>query len=107
MILAVVGIVLATRPGRRWTKKQLVPVARSAAASLRRAASSPAKLGLLFGGSTLITLLYIAALAASIKAFAPVQPGHHRCRVPGERGGGGGRSHPGGLGAIESALSGG
>ena len=29
VILAVVGIVLATRPGRRWTPKQLVPVPRA------------------------------------------------------------------------------
>jgi undecaprenyl-diphosphatase len=106
VVLAVVGIVLATRPGRRWTKKQLVPMARSAAVSLRRAASSPAKLGLLFGGSTLITLFYIAALVASIKAFAPgpslvvvgavyLASAAVAAAAP----------TPGGLGAIESALS--
>jgi len=106
VVLAVVGIVLATRPGRRWTKKQLVPMVRSAAVSLRRAASSPVKLGLLFGGSALITLLYIAAVAASIKAFATgpslvvvgavyLVSAAVAAASP----------TPGGVGAIESALS--
>jgi undecaprenyl-diphosphatase len=69
VIIAVVGIVLATRPGRRWTRKKLVPGVRSAAVSLKRVASSPVKLGLLFGGSALITLAYIGALVASVQAF--------------------------------------
>ncbi len=105
VIIAVTGIVLATRPGRRWTRNQLIPGARSAAGSLRQAAASPVKLGLLFGGSALITLAYIAGLAASVQAF----------------GGGPGlivlgavylaaaalaaaAPTPGGLGAIEAAL---
>jgi hypothetical protein len=69
VIIAVIGLVLATLPGRRWTCKQLIPGARSAAGSLRQAAASPVKLGLLFGGSALITLAYIAGLAASVQAF--------------------------------------
>ena len=86
-------------------RKQLIPGARSAAGSLRQAAASPVKLGLLFGGSALITLAYIAGLAASVQAF----------------GGGPGlvvigavylaaaalaaaAPTPGGLGAIEAAL---
>jgi uncharacterized protein (TIRG00374 family) len=105
VILAVAGIVLASRPGRRWARKQLVPGLRSAATSLRRAASSPVKLGLLFGGSALITLFYIAALAASIKAFATgpslviigaVYLGAAALAAAAPT--------PGGLGAIESAL---
>jgi len=105
VIIALIGVVLATRPGRRWTRKKLIPGARSAAGSLRQAAASPVKLGLLFGGSALITLAYIAALAASVQAF----------------GGGPGlvvlgavylaaaalaaaAPTPGGLGAIEAAL---
>jgi glycosyltransferase 2 family protein len=105
VIIAVIGVVLATRPGRRWTRKQLIPGVRSAAGSLRQAAASPVKLGLLFGGSALITLAYIAGLAASVQAF----------------GGGPGlvvlgavylaaaalaaaAPTPGGLGAIETAL---
>jgi glycosyltransferase 2 family protein len=105
VIIAVIGVVLATRPGRRWTRKQLLPGVRSAAGSLRQAAASPVKLGLLFGGSALITLAYIAGLDASVQAF----------------GGGPGlvvlgavylaaaalaaaAPTPGGLGAIEAAL---
>jgi uncharacterized membrane protein YbhN (UPF0104 family) len=105
VIIAVIGIVLATRPGRRWTRKQLIPGVRSAAGSLRQAAASPVKLGLLLGGSALITLAYIAGLDASVQAF----------------GGGPGlvvlgavylaaaalaaaAPTPGGLGAIEAAL---
>jgi glycosyltransferase 2 family protein len=105
VILAIIGVVLATRPGRRWTRKQLIPGVRSAAGSLRQAAASPVKLGLLFGGSALLTLAYIAGLDASVQAF----------------GGGPGlivlgavylaaaalaaaAPTPGGLGAIEAAL---
>ena len=85
--------------------KQLIPGVRSAAGSLRQAAASPVKLSLLFGGSALLTLAYIAGLAASVQAF----------------GGGPGlivlgavylaaaalaaaAPTPGGLGAIEAAL---
>ena len=75
------------------------------AGSLRQAAASPVKLGLLFGGSALITLAYIAALAASIQAFG---------RGPGLIALGAvylaaaalaaAAPTPGGLGAIEAAL---
>ena len=105
LIIALIGVVLATRPGRRWTRKKLIPGARSAAGSLRQAAASPVKLGLLFGGSALITLAYIAALAASVQAFG---------RGPGlvELGAvylaaaalAAVAPTPGGLGAIEAAL---
>jgi len=69
VILAVIGIVLATRPGRRFAKGTLVPGVRSAAASLSRVARNPAKMAMLFGGSALITLAYIGAFAASVEAF--------------------------------------
>ena len=101
VIIAVIGVVLATRPGRRWTRKQLVPGVRSAVGSLRQAAASPVKLGLLLGGSALITLAYIAGLAASVQAFGGgpglVVLGAVYLPVP----------TPGGLGAIEAALVGG
>ena len=69
VILAVIGIVLATRPGRRFAKGTLVPGLRSAAASLSRVARNPGKMTMLFGGSALITLAYIGAFAASVEAF--------------------------------------
>ena len=102
---ALVGIVLATRQGRRFATTRLLPGLLSAAASLRTVAASPVKLTLLAGGSALITLAYIGGLAASVQAF----------------GGGAGITEigavylgaaliaaasptPGGLGAIEAAL---
>jgi uncharacterized protein (TIRG00374 family) len=42
---------------------------RSAATSLRQVAQRPGKMIMLVGGSALITLVYIAGLAASIDAF--------------------------------------
>ena len=69
VILAVIGIVLATRPGRRFASGTLVPGVRSAAASLSRVARNPVKMTMLFGGSALITLAYIGAFAASVEAF--------------------------------------
>jgi undecaprenyl-diphosphatase len=105
VILAVIGILLASRPGRRWAKKKLVPGVRSAAVSLRRVASSPVKLGLLFGGSALITLAYIAALVASVKAFttgpSPVIVG---AVYLGAAALAAAAPTPGGLGAFEAAL---
>ena len=105
VVMAVAGIVLATRPGRRFAAGKLIPGLRSAAASLKRVAQNPGKMIMLFGGSALITLAYIGALAASVQAF----------------GGGPGviligavylaaaaiaaaAPSPGGLGAIEAAL---
>ena len=105
VILAVAGIALASRPGRRWTRKQLLPGLRSAADSLRRAAASPVKMILLFGGSAVITLAYIAALVASIKAFA-AGPGLVLIGAVylGAAALAAAAPTPGGLGAIEAAL---
>ena len=105
VVAAVVGIVLATRRGRRFAATRVLKSLRSAYSSLRRVAVSPVKLTLLVGGSALVTLAYIGGLAASIQAF----------------GGGVGIAEigavymaasaiaaasptPGGLGAIEAAL---
>ena len=105
VVAAVVGIVLATRRGRRFAATRVRNGLRSGYASLRRVAVSPVKLTLLIGGSALVTLAYIGGLAASIQAF----------------GGGTGIAEigavymaasaiaaasptPGGLGAIEAAL---
>jgi uncharacterized protein (TIRG00374 family) len=109
LILAVaaglVGIVLATRKGRRFAATRLLKGLRSASTSLRRVAASPVKLAMLLGGSALVTVAYVGGLAASIQAF----------------GGGTGIAEigavymvasaiaaasptPGGLGAIEAAL---
>jgi hypothetical protein len=65
----VIGIVIATRQGRQFAARKLLPSLRSSLASLRRVARSPAKLTLLFGGSALVTLAYVGGLAASVEAF--------------------------------------
>jgi undecaprenyl-diphosphatase len=105
VVLAIVGIVLATRPGRRFATGKLIPGLKSATASLRRVAQNPVKMIMLFGGSVLITLAYVGALAASIQAFGggpgiiligAVYMGAAAIAAA--------APSPGGLGAIEAAL---
>ena len=105
IVLAIVGIVLATRPGRRLAAGKLVPGLKSAAVSLRRVAQNPVKMLMLFGGSAVITLAYVGALAASVQAFgggpgviliAAVYMGAAAIAAA--------APSPGGLGAIEAAL---
>jgi len=69
VIVAIVGLVLATRPGRRLAADKLIPGVRSAATSLKEVARRPAKMIMLVGGSALVTLAYIGALVASVEAF--------------------------------------
>ncbi len=105
VVAAVIGIVMATRQGRNFAARKLLPGLRSSLTSLGRVARSPVKLALLFGGSALVTLAYIGGLVASVEAF----------------GGGAGIAQigavylasslvaaasptPGGLGAIEALL---
>ena len=66
---AVIGIVIATRQGRRFAARKLLPPLRSSLASLRKVARSPVRLTLLFGGSALVTLAYVGGLVASVEAF--------------------------------------
>ena len=105
VIVAVVGIVLATRPGRRFAAGKLIPGLKSAAASLRQVAQRPGKMFMLFGGSVLITLGYIGALAASIQAFGG-GPGVILVGAVylGAAAIAAAAPSPGGLGAIEAAL---
>ena len=104
VIIAVIGVVLATRPGRRWTRKQLIPGARSArqpAAGRRQPGQAgpaarrlgPDHPGLhrragrldpgVRRGPGLIVIGAVYLAAAALAAAAPT---------------------PGGLGAIEAAL---
>lgn len=106
VLLALAGLVLATRPGRRWTRKQLIPGLRSAAVSLQRVTASPAKMILLFGGSALITLAYIGGLAVSVEAFSSRGPSLAVIGAVylGAAALAAAAPTPGGLGAIEAAL---
>jgi len=105
IVAAIVGIMLATRPGRRFASGKLLPGLRSAATSLRRVAQSPGKMIMLFGGSALITLAYIGAFAASIEAFgggpgiAPIGAVYLGAAAIAAA-----APSPGGLGALEAAL---
>jgi glycosyltransferase 2 family protein len=105
IIVAIVGIVMATRPGRRLAAGKLIPGLKSAVVSLRRVARNPVKMLMLFGGSVLVTLAYVGALAASVQAFgggpgviliAAVYMGAAAIAAA--------APSPGGLGAIEAAL---
>jgi uncharacterized membrane protein YbhN (UPF0104 family) len=66
---AVIGIVIATRQGRNFAARKVLPSLRSSLASLGRVARSPVRLALLFGGSALVTLAYVGGLVASVEAF--------------------------------------
>jgi glycosyltransferase 2 family protein len=105
VLAAVIGLIMITRQGRRFAARKLLPSLTSSLASLGRVARSPVRLALLFGGSALITLAYIAGLVASVEAFGVsasfVQVGavylvasFIAAASP----------TPGGLGAIEAAL---
>jgi undecaprenyl-diphosphatase len=105
VVAAVIGIVIATRQGRRFAARKLLPGLRSSLASLRRVARSPVKLALLLGGSALVTLAYIGGLVASVEAFGggasitqigAVYMGSSLIAAASPT--------PGGLGAIEALL---
>jgi uncharacterized protein (TIRG00374 family) len=66
---AVIGIVIATRQGRNFAARKMLPPLRSSLASLRKVARSPVRVTLLFGGSALVTLAYVGGLVASVEAF--------------------------------------
>ena len=105
VLAAVVGIVMATTQGRRFAARKLLPGVKSSFASLRQVARSPVKLFLLFGGSTLVTLAYVAGLAASLEAFgsgpgiAEVGAVYLGASIIAAA-----SPTPGGLGALEAAL---
>jgi len=105
IIVAVTGLVLATRPGRRLASDKLIPGLRSASASLRMVALRPGKMIMLVGGSALVTLAYIGALVASVEAFGG-GPGFVLVGAVymGAAALASVAPTPGGLGAIEAAL---
>ena len=105
VVAAVIGIIMATRQGRRFAARKLLPSLRSSLASLRQVAQSPVKLALLFGGSALITLAYVGGLVASVEAFgggasiAKIGAAYLGASVIAAA-----SPTPGGLGAIEALL---
>jgi undecaprenyl-diphosphatase len=102
---AVLGLVIVTRPGRRFAARKLLPFLRSSLASLRLVGQNPARLVLLFGGSALVTLFYVVGLVASVEAFgggasiAKISAVYMAASVIAAA-----SPTPGGLGAFEAAL---
>jgi uncharacterized membrane protein YbhN (UPF0104 family) len=105
VVAALVGLIMATRQGRRFAVRKFLPGVRTSLASLRRVSRSPGKLALLFGGSTLVTLAYVGGLAASVQAFgagagiAEIGAVYMGASIVAAA-----SPTPGGLGAIEAAL---
>jgi undecaprenyl-diphosphatase len=105
VVLALIGIILATRKGRRLLRTHVVRWVRQSLASLATLARSPIKLAELFGGSAGVTLAYIAALFAAVLAFdsdlsfAQVGAVYLGSSIIAAA-----APTPGGLGAMEAAL---
>jgi uncharacterized protein (TIRG00374 family) len=105
VLAAVIGIALATRWGRRVVIRRLVRGLVSSAANLRQVAVDPVKLTMLFGGSAVVTLAYIAALGASVHAFGGgLSVAEIGAVYLGAATVAAAAPTPGGLGAIEAAL---
>src|SRR5207253_507383 len=103
---AVAGAVLLTHWGRKTLLAPLRRGIHSSIVNLREVAKSPAKLALLFGGSLMVTLAYIAAFAGAVRAFGGQLPIATVGAV--YRGGSAVASAaptPGNLGALEAALA--
>ena len=105
VVLAIIGIVAATRRGRRLVRTHVVGFLKQSATSIAMLSRSPTKLLLLMGGSVGVTLAYIGALAASVAAyhggasFAEVGAVYLGASLLAAA-----APTPGGLGAIEAAL---
>jgi undecaprenyl-diphosphatase len=104
-ILAVSGLVAAVPAGRRLVYRHVVPSVKRAVGGMRELAGHPGKLGLLFGGSALVTLCYAFGLVYCVEAFggglavpaiiAAYLVGAAIAQVA---------PTPGGIGAVEAAL---
>jgi undecaprenyl-diphosphatase len=69
VVLALIGIVMATRRGRSFVRARVVPSIAQSMAAIRSVARSPARVGALFGGSIGVTMAYVTALACAVAAF--------------------------------------
>jgi undecaprenyl-diphosphatase len=105
VLLAVIGLVLWSRWGRRRLLRPVLDGVRSALISLRELAQNPAKLSMLFGGSAIVTSAYILAFHLAIIAVGgdislaqsgTVYLAANALASPSPT--------PGNLGAIEAAL---
>ena len=105
VVLALVGLVAATRRGRRFLRTRVVTFLKQSVHSLVVLAHSPAKILALVGGSFAVSIAYICALAAAVAAFdggvsfAQVGAVYLGASVIAAA-----APTPGGLGAMEAAL---
>ena len=105
VVLALVGLALVTRWGRRIARTHVLGAVRQALASITGLARSPRRLLALVGGSVGVTLAYILALTCATNAFdvgvgvaevGAVYLGASLIAAAAPT--------PGGLGAMEAAL---
>jgi len=105
VVLAIVGLVAATRWGRRILRTHVLEFLKRGWSGLITLCRSPAKMALLLGGSTLVTLAYVSALAAAVAAFdADVSFAEVGAVYLGASIVAAAAPTPGGLGAMEAAL---
>jgi undecaprenyl-diphosphatase len=105
VVMAIVGLVIATRRGRRLAKKYVLGFVQRSRSSVVGIMRSPSRLAVLFGGSLGVTMAYICSLAAAVSAFpnqvtfaeiGAVYLGASLIAAAAPT--------PGGLGAMEAAL---
>jgi len=105
VVLAVLGMVIATRQGRRVLRTHVLGGLKRSFASIGSLARSPRRLLALFGGSVAVTLAYVVALACASNAFdggvsfAQVGAVYLGASILAAA-----APTPGGLGAMEAAL---
>jgi undecaprenyl-diphosphatase len=105
VVLALLGIVVATRRGRHLMRTRVFAFAKDAWTRVVVLARSPLKLAELFGGSIGVTLAYIGALAAAVAAMhghltiAEVGAVYLGASIIAAA-----APTPGGLGALEAAV---
>jgi uncharacterized protein (TIRG00374 family) len=105
---ALTGVLVVIPSTRRFLTDKVVPPLRHGMTAIRRIAEDPAKLLLLLGGSLIVTTSNLLGLAASVEAFgggigfAQIGLVYLLGSAVGQL-----APTPGGLGAVEAALTGG
>jgi undecaprenyl-diphosphatase len=105
LVVGTIGVVGAVPATRRFLVDRLSGPVRDSLAAMRDVARSPRHLAMLLGGSVLLTMTNVVALALSLRAFGTVVP-LSTVAVVYLAGSAIGSAvpTPGGLGAVEAAL---
>ncbi len=105
VVLAVLGVAMATRRGRRLLHTHVVPGVKQSLTSIVSLSRSPRRLLALLGGSMGVTLAYVLALTCAANAFdAGVSLAEVGAVYLGASLLAAAAPTPGGLGAMEAAL---